>query len=139
MFIETSRLSVNNKSLDEVRELMGGALVRNGVDPEFQLEVRELNSQKFIWLHRSKETKGDVTLIVNKDVKGTGSHEVTERLLTLRELLVISGLEISRSDVWLSQLTMRGVVSQTVEGVFSEKSPDYYLTGGGMVRSEKLN
>lgn len=48
MFIETSRLSVNNKSLDEVRELMGGALVRNGVDPEFQLEVRELNSQKFI-------------------------------------------------------------------------------------------
>ena len=141
MFIETGRLNVTGKSLAEARELVGGALVRNGVDPRFQLEVREFNSQKVnLTLVSGEEIKSGVSLTVNSGVNGTGSYEITERPLTLRELLVTSGLEISRSGVQVVTIDREGHrYHMTVEHVFSEGSPDYYLTGGDTVRLEQFN
>jgi polysaccharide export outer membrane protein len=53
---------------------------------------------------------------------------------------VTSGLEISRSGVQVVTIDREGHrYHMTVEHVFSEGSPDYYLTGGDTVRLEQFN
>ena len=139
MFIETGRIEVIGKTLSEAREMVGNALVRNGVDPRFQLEVRGFNSQKVnLTLVAREQNSGDGGSInLGTSPKGTGSYPVTERPMTLRELLVTSGLEISRSGVQVVSIDRDGHRYQmTVEHVFSQSSPEYYLTGGDTIRLE---
>lgn len=142
LFLETGRIDVIGKTLSEARELVGNALVRNGVDPRFQLEVTNFNSQKInLTLVKGESEAGQgVSVSVDSGIKGTGSYVVTERPMTLRELLVTSGLEISRSGVQSITIDRDGRRYQmTVEHVFSEGSPDYYLTGGDTLRLEKFS
>jgi polysaccharide export outer membrane protein len=42
LFIETGRISIEGLTLAEARELAANALIRNGIDPRFQLEVSGL-------------------------------------------------------------------------------------------------
>ena len=142
MFIETGRIDVLGKTMGEAREIVGNALVRNGVDPRFQLEVRGFNSQKVnLTLVAREQSSGDgASINLETSPRGTGSYSVTERPMTLRELLVASGLEISRSGVQVVSIDRDGRRYQmTVEHVFSETSPEYYLTGGDTIRLELLS
>lgn len=139
LFIETGRIEVEGRTLSEARDVVGNALVRNGVDPRFQLEVSGFNSQKInltVVAERGRNS-GDVDVRVESGVKGTGSYPVTERPMTLRELLVTAGLEISRDGVQIVSIDRGGRRYQIpVEDVFAAGSPEYYLTGGDTVRIE---
>lgn len=142
LFLETGRIDVIGRTLSEARELVGDALVRNGLDPRFQLEVSGFNSQKInlTLVKGGSEAGQGVSVSVDSSIKGTGSYAVTERPMTLKELLVTSGIEISRSGVQSVSIDRGGRRYQmTVEHVFSEGSPDYYLTGGDTLRLEQFS
>lgn len=140
LFIETGRIDVSGKTLAEAREVVGNALIRNGVDPRFQLEVSGFNSQKInLTVVANEATSDEVTLSVDSGVKGTGSYPVTERPMTLRELLVSAGMEISRAGVQVVSIDRGGRrYEMPVEHVFDAGSPNYYLTGGDTVRVEQF-
>lgn len=140
LFIETGKVTLEGKTLEEAREQVANALVRNGIDPRFQLEVKGFNSQKVnLAVVASQESGGNLTVSVESGVKGTGSYAVTERPLTLRELLVTGGLEITRAGVQVVFIDRAGKRYQMpVEHVFAVGSPEYYLTGGDVVRVEQF-
>lgn len=142
LFIETGRIDVLGKTLAEARDVVGNALIRNGVDPRFQLEVSGFNSQKINLTVVGSGAAGDagVTLSLESGVKGTGSYPVTERPMTLRELLVSAGLEITRAGVQVVSLDRSGRrYEMPVEHIFDAASPDYYLTGGDTLRVEQFS
>lgn len=72
LFIETGKVTLEGKTLEEAREQVANALVRNGIDPRFQLEVKGFNSQKVnLAVVASQESGGNLTVSVESGVKGT--------------------------------------------------------------------
>jgi len=121
LFIETGKVTLEGKTLEEAREQVANALVRNGIDPRFQLEVKGFNSQKVnLAVVASQESGGNLTVSVESGVKGTGSYAVTERPLTLRELLVTGGLEITRAGVQVVFIDRAGNVTRCRSSMFSQ-------------------
>lgn len=139
LFIETGTLDLRGKTLQEAREQAANALIRNGIDPRFQLEVRGFNSQKVNLTLIGSSSQNAVSVSVDNGVKGTGSYPITERPMTIKELLVSAGLELSRSGVQVVSLDRAGRrYEMPVEYLFAPGSPDYFLTGGDTVRVEEF-
>lgn len=140
LFVETGRLELRGRTVAEARDLVASALVRNGIDPRFQLEVRGFNSQTVnLTVVSSLSSESGETVPIESGVRGTGSYPVTDRPLTLRQLLVTAGLEITRSGVQIVRIIRGGRQYQMpIDRLFEVGSPDYYLTGGDTVQVEQF-
>jgi len=117
LFIGVGRIELAGKTLSEVRGLVTNALIRTGGTPNFQLEISSYNSQ-FVMLSADRNTALEASLRV----------PISETPLSLRELLVISGLSRSNSELQLVRL-IRGAKEYrlTVDHIFAAASPNYFL------------
>ena len=128
LFIGVGRIELAGKTLSEVRGLVTNALIRTGGTPNFQLEISSYNS-KFVLLSADKNTALEASLRV----------PISETPLSLRELLVLSGLSRSNSELQLVRL-IRGAREYrlTVDHIFAAASPNYYLADKDHVIVETL-
>jgi polysaccharide biosynthesis/export protein len=112
LYIGIGRIELAGKTISEARGLVTNALIRTGGTPNFQLEIFSYNSQ-FVML-----SAGQSSTVV----------PITEKPLSLRELLVGAGLSINRTELQTVRL-IRGKREYhlPVDHVFSASSPNYYL------------
>ena len=137
LFMETGPLQARGSTLAALREEVSNALIRNGIDPRFQLEVTGFNSQTVTLITNTPagEAGDQVTVSVAESTKGTGLYPVTERPLSLRELLVQAGLKFSQDTLQVVEVLRDSrKYSMPVHYVFAPATPDYYLTGGDVVK-----
>ena len=137
-FIETGVLPVNGRTIAQVRDLVSNALIKNRLDQRFQLEVSGFNSQvvSLALISAGAGNAGENTDGA-KLLGGTALYPITERPLSLRELLVRAGAEINRSFVQTVTLQRAGrAYSMPIDHVFSVDAPEYYLTGGDSIKLE---
>ena len=137
LFMETGPLKARGSTLAALREEVSNALIRNGIDPRFQLEVTGYNSQTVtLIINTPKSAKSDqVTVSVAESTTGTGLYPVTEKPLSLRELLVQAGLKLSQETLQIVEIVRGGgQYSMPVRYIFAPATPDYYLTGGDVVK-----
>lgn len=128
LFIGLGRIELAGKTLSEARGLVTNALIRTGATPNFQLEISKYNSQ-FVMLTADKNT----ALGASRRVP------VTETPLSLRELLVVSGLSLSNSELQLVRLIRgRKEYRLTVDYILSAASPNYFLADKDHVIVETL-
>ena len=79
LLLEVGRLEANGKSLNELRSEVRNILIRNGISPRFQLEIKEFKSQKsyltvnsrsqVIFLDDQKKTMRDILTSANVGAK----------------------------------------------------------------------
>lgn len=129
LFLETGKLKLSGLTLSEAEALISDALIRNNVDPLFQLTVTEFASQH-------------VTLITpaTGDISGSAKlFPVTSRPVSLRDLLGAGGVALDGEKLLIVQLRRRGkTYSLPLERVFSAKAPDYYLIPQDVIVVEAL-
>jgi len=136
LFIETGKLNVQNKTTAEVRNLVADALIQNGRDTRFQLEVIEYKSQSVSLVSYNSPVNN-----LNSDTQiGAALFPITERPTTLRELLVGAGLTLKKNVVELVTV-QRGRESYqlTLKFLFDPNTPAYYLEGGDVITVEAFN
>ena len=133
LFIETGRLEVQNKTTAEVRAMVTDALIRNGNDTRFQLEVIEFNSQSVSLVSYNSPVNN-----LNSDTQiGAALFPITERPRTLRELLVGAGLILKKDVIELVTLQRGQELYQlTLKLLFNPTTPEYYLQGGDIITVE---
>jgi protein involved in polysaccharide export with SLBB domain len=133
LFIETGRLEVQNKTTAEVRAMVTDALIRNGNDTRFQLEVIEFNSQTVSLVSYNSPVNN-----LNSDTQiGAALFPITERPTTLRELLVGAGLILKKDVIELVTLQRGQELYQlTLKLLFNPTTPEYYLQGGDIITVE---
>ena len=130
IFPETGLISVEGRTLSEARQLVSNALIRNGLsDRNLQLEIIEYVSQAVSF-----------TVISNGNssgVKGSKVVPITKRPLSIRELIVSSGLAIDRATLQIVTLQRSGQsYVMPIDYVFSARTPEYYLTDRDLVKVE---
>ena len=147
LFIETGLLNIEGSSISQARDTVSNALIRNGIDPRFQLEVTGFNSQT-VGLIISKTTGAGagagagagVNVAVSSVEQGTALYPITEKPLTLKELLIKAGFEID--DSLLQVVTLQRLKQSfriPISHIFSDTSPDYYLTGGDIIKLDNIS
>lgn len=138
LFIETGLIKLGGLTLEQAREQVANALIRNGKDSRFQLEFIEFNSQRVsLRLGLGFDPSGQGSTQSSSISNGTATFPITDRPLTLREMLVDAGLEISLTGVQVALISRGGKsYEMPVEYIFNPRTPEYYLTGGDTVRIE---
>lgn len=130
LFLKTGKLKLEGLTLSEAEELISNALVRNNVDPLFQLTVVDFASQH-------------VTLITSaiSDVPGSASlFPYKSPPITLRGLLSAGGIGFESGRILVVKLKRAGkTYSMPLEHIFEARSPDYYLHAGDVVVVEAFD
>ena len=137
LFMETGSLKAVGLTLAELRESLSSALIRNGIDPRFQLEVTGFNSQTITLITNTPaNAQGDkVTVSVAENTKGTGLYPVTEKPITLRQLLVQAGLKMSQETLQVVSIQRdQRQYTMPVNHIFAPTTSEYYLTGGDVIK-----
>ena len=137
LFMETGNLKADGLTLAELRESLSSALIRNGIDPRFQLEVTGFNSQTITLITNTPaNAQGDkVTVSVAENTKGTGLYPVTEKPITLRQLLVQAGLKMSQETLQVVGIQRdQRQYTMPVNHIFAPTTSEYYLTGGDVIK-----
>ena len=130
LFPETGLISVEGRTLSEARQLVSNALIRNGLsDRNLQLEIIEYVSQAVSF-----------TVISDGIVsapEGSKVVPITKRPLSIRELIVSSGLSINRGGLQIVTLQRSGKsYVMPIDYVFAARTPEYYLTDRDLVKVE---
>lgn len=129
LFLETGKLSLGGLTLKEAEAVVGDALIRNNVDPLFQLVVTNFASK---W----------VTLSMSANSNGSGVAArvpMTTQPLTLRDLLAESGIAVERDALLIAHLNRAGrSYTVPVEKIFEATSPDYFVQAGDVVVIEAM-
>jgi len=135
LFISTGKLDVRDKTLPEVRFLVNDALVRNGLDTRFQLEISEFNSQKVSLVSYNIP----INNLNSVSEIGTALFPITETPLSLTELLVGAGLLLKKNVIELVTVQRGDQVYQTtLKHIFDHKTPKYFLLGGDLITVESF-
>ncbi|MDG0983586.1 MAG: polysaccharide biosynthesis/export family protein [Tateyamaria sp.] len=130
LFPETGLISVEGRTLSEARQLVSNALIRNGLsDRNLQLEIIEYVSQAVSFTVISD---GSAT-----NPAGSKVVPITKRPLSIRELIVSSGLSINRGGLQIVTLQRSGKsYVMPIDYVFAARTPEYYLTDRDLVKVE---
>ena len=130
LFPETGLISIEGRTLSEARQLVSNALIRNGLsDRNLQLEIIEYVSQAVSFTVISDGS--DTSLAGSKVVP------ITKRPLSIRELIVSSGLSINRGGLQIVTLQRSGKsYVMPIDYVFAARTPEYYLTDRDLVKVE---
>ena len=130
LFSETGLISVEGRTLSEARQLVSNALIRNGLsDRNLQLEIIEYVSQAVSFTVISDGS--------GSDPAGSKVVPITKRPLSIRELIVSSGLSINRGGLQIVTLQRSGKsYVMPIDYVFAAQTPEYYLTDRDLVKVE---
>lgn len=126
LFLETGRVKLKGLTLQEAEGVIRDALVRNNVDPLFQLNVVEFASQ--------------YVSVVGNAVAKSMLVPLTTRQFTISELLSSVGVGFQDDKLVMVYLT-RGsqTYSASLEHFFAAGSPSYYLRSGDVIKIESLS
>jgi len=130
LFPETGLISIEGRTLSEARQLVSNALIRNGLsDRNLQLEIIEYVSQAVSFTIISDGSTGSLA--------GSKVVPITKRPLSIRELIVSSGLSINRGGLQIVTLQRSGKsYVMPIDYVFAAQTPEYYLTDRDLVKVE---
>ena len=130
LFPETGLISIEGRTLSEARQLVSNALIRNGLsDRNLQLEIIEYVSQAVSFTVISDGSTGSLA--------GSKVVPITKRPLSIRELIVSSGLSINRGGLQIVTLQRSGKsYVMPIDYVFAARTPEYYLTDRDLVKVE---
>ena len=130
LFPETGLISIEGRTLSEARQLVSNALIRNGLsDRNLQLEIIEYVSQAVSFTIISDGSTGSLA--------GSKVVPITKRPLSIRELIVSSGLSINRGGLQIVTLQRSGKsYVMPIDYVFAARTPEYYLTDRDLVKVE---
>lgn len=129
LFLETGKLTLGGLTLKEAEAVVGDALIRNNVDPLFQLVVTNFASK---WV--------TLSMSANSDGSGVAARvPMTTQPLTLRDLLAESGIAVERDALLIAHLNRAGRSYMVpVEKIFEATSPDYFVQAGDVVVIEAM-
>lgn len=129
LFLETGKLTLGGLTLKEAEAVVGDALIRNNVDPLFQLVVTNFASK---WV--------TLSMSANSDGSGVAARvPMTTQPLTLRDLLAESGIAVERDALLIAHLNRAGRSYMVpVEKIFEARSPDYFVQAGDVVVIEAM-
>ena len=130
LFPETGLISIEGRTLSEARQLVSNALIRNGLsDRNLQLEIIEYVSQAVSFTVISDGSSGSLA--------GSKVVPITKRPLSIRELIVSTGLSINRGGLQIVTLQRSGKsYVMPIDYVFAAQTPEYYLTDRDLVKVE---
>jgi len=130
LFPETGLISIEGRTLSEARQLVSNALIRNGLsDRNLQLEIIEYVSQAVSFTIISDGSTGSLA--------GSKVVPITKRPLSIRELIVSTGLSINRGGLQIVTLQRSGKsYVMPIDYVFAARTPEYYLTDRDLVKVE---
>ena len=130
LFPETGLISIDGRTLSEARQLVSNALIRNGLsDRNLQLEIIEYVSQAVSFTIISDGSTGSLA--------GSKVVPITKRPLSIRELIVSTGLSINRGGLQIVTLQRSGKsYVMPIDYVFAARTPEYYLTDRDLVKVE---
>ena len=133
LFMETGPIAAEGETLEDIRAEVSGALIRNGIDPRFQLEISGFGSQKVFFLETLLPSGGD-TIVGEGSVGGTAAYTITDTPMTLRELLVTAKIKRQSANAQYVEVLRGGErYWMAVSHIFSATAPDYYLASGDVV------
>ena len=130
LFPETGLISIEGRTLSEARQLVSNALIRNGLsDRNLQLEIIEYVSQAVSFTVISDGSTSSLA--------GSKVVPITKRPLSIRELIVSTGLSINRGGLQIVTLQRSGKsYVMPIDYVFAARTPEYYLTDRDLVKVE---
>ena len=130
LFPETGLISIEGRTLSEARQLVSNALIRNGLsDRNLQLEIIEYVSQAVSFTVISDGS--------GRNPAGSKVVPITKRPLSIRELIVSSGLSINRGGLQIVTLQRSGKsYVMPIDYVFAARTPEYFLTDRDLVKVE---
>ena len=92
LLIGVGRLDANGRQISELRDEIRTILIRNGQAPNFQLEIKEFNSQKaYITTDRLSRSSASNAANISAVIP------ITDRGVTLRELIATAGIDFDES------------------------------------------
>lgn len=92
LLIGVGRLDANGRQISELRDEIRTILIRNGQAPNFQLEIKEFNSQKaYITTDRLSRSSASNAENISAVIP------ITDRGVTLREVIATAGIDFDES------------------------------------------
>ena len=92
LLIGVGRLDANGRQISELRDEIRTILIRNGQAPNFQLEIKEFNSQKaYITTDRLSRSSASNAANISAVIP------ITDRGVTLREVIATAGIDFDES------------------------------------------
>ncbi len=118
LLIGVGRLEAEGQHISDLRDQVRTILIRNGKPPNFQLEIREFNSQKaFITLDNNSDTTNFNNVL-----------PITDNGTTLRHLLASVKIALDGQVLTVVKLQREGkTYSFTLNDCLSDNAPEIYL------------
>ena len=110
-------LKAKNRSLNDLQTEVRNILIRNGLEPSFQLEITGFNSKKaFVTFLNNQNT------ISNKKAFGQNTISITSLPISLKEVILNYGLQSSARDTLILTLVRDGQKFSVTEKQIFDKS-----------------
>lgn len=119
-FLSIGTLQANGRTLEDLQKEVRIILIRNGLTPNFQLEITKFNSKK-IFITSDNPSLSKVIPITNIP-------------LSLKELVLSSGVSVKDANRALIRLTRQNKLFRfTAEQLFDSSLPDIALQNGDAI------
>lgn len=126
LLLDVGRLEAIDKEISELRDEVRGILIRNGKDPNFQLEIVKFNSQHALITSDRSEINGQRLI------------PITDKGLTLKE--AVAFVEFDQRKLTIIKLQRNGkTYSITLQDLFAESAPEVYLKNKDHVFIERYD
>jgi polysaccharide biosynthesis/export protein len=113
LFLGLGSVKAENRSLDEMQTEARNILIRKGLAPNFQLEISGFNSKKaFVTLNTLYQSGTAYEKII----------PITNLPITLKELILLYGLQLSERETLIVTLVRDGKEYRTTAGQIFENS-----------------
>lgn len=115
LLLGLGNINVGNRSLDDVRAEVRNILIRDGLNPNFQLEITKFRSQK--------------AFITSDHAEKTASiNYINDNPISVKELILSTGLSKSTGHKALITLTRNDKeYRNTAQQILSPSAPDIYV------------
>ena len=128
LLLDLGSIRAANRSLKNVQTEVRNILIRNGLAPNFQLEITGFNSRKAF-----------VTFPAEEDTFGKNIVPLTNLPVTLKELAINYGLRPSSDDATVVSLTRNGQKFRMTAGqMFKKSSPRVVIKDGDQIEIDEI-
>ena len=120
LLIGVGRLEAKGRHINDLREEVRSILIRNGVTPDFQMEIADFNSQKaYITTDEPPDEKADQIKYI---------LPITDRGTPLREIIATAGIAFNEKVFTIVKIQRSGkTYSFSLSDLFSETAPRVFL------------
>jgi len=118
LLIGVGRIEAAGREIHQLRDAVRSVLIRDGKSPNFQLEIKDFNSQK-AFLTKDSFTDGGVS---------SGLIPITDQKITARAAIAAAGISFNENVLTMIKIQREGNTFEfSLSELFSEKAPEIYL------------